>query len=56
MSRRAHVILLALMLAGCKPAYPRHALTLEATSLDGKPLDAAALRGKPWVIALWMPG
>jgi hypothetical protein len=29
---------------------------LRLQTLDGRVLDAEALKGKPWVIRLWLPG
>ena len=57
-ARFGTIALLAIVLgcAACHASYSAHPLALDAVSLDGGALDAQALRGKPWVIALWMPG
>ena len=49
-------VVLGVALVGCRAPYRAHPLALTATQLDGGALDVQALRGKPWVIALWMPG
>jgi hypothetical protein len=44
------------LLAGCTYRLPPRPLQLSATDPDGKSLTAEALRGKPYVISLWLPG
>lgn len=41
---------------GCTRAPQPTALRLEATTLDGRPVDAASMKGTPQVVALWLPG
>jgi len=54
------VLALALLGAGCAKNYetPNAPVpeAFRAQRLDGVTLDRAALRGKPWVINLWMVG
>lgn len=42
--------------AGCTYRLPPRPLQLTATDLDGKAVTAEGLRGKPYVISLWLPG
>ncbi len=54
---RAWAAALALALAaGCTYRLPPRPLQLTATDLDGKAVTAEGLRGKPYVISLWLPG
>ncbi len=55
--RRAMVLALSGGLsAACSYRLPPRALQLNAIDLDGKTVAAEALRGKPYVISLWLPG
>ncbi len=63
MRMRAHVAMVlgsiaALLLAGCqKVDRPNRPLPdFKATRLDGTKLTRESLRGKPWLINLWVPG
>lgn len=38
------------------PLQPQPAVTLSGTFSDGTPLTLAALKGRPWVVNLWLPG
>ena len=48
--------LAASLVGGCKPRFAPRPLELTGYYLDGTGLDVGTLRGKPWVITLWMPG
>ena len=37
-----------------EPAYPP--LTLRGSFSDGTPLSMETLRGRPWVVNVWLPG
>lgn len=54
--KRLSGIMLVLALAACRVPYRAHPLALQATALDGGAISTETLRGRPWVIALWMPG
>ena len=59
MPARARIGLLALvLLAGCEryDRLDRPLPKFTATTLDGRTLDADALKGKPWLVNLWVPG
>jgi hypothetical protein len=47
---------LALSSSGCHQAPPKKPLELTGYYLNGQGLDVGTLRGKPWVINLWLPG
>lgn len=52
------LLLLAVLAGGCESyERPRRPLPegFAMQVLDGGRLDAAALRGRPWVINLWVP-
>lgn len=46
------------LLAGCEryDRLDRPLPRFSATTLDGKAIDSDSLRGKPFVINLWVPG
>jgi hypothetical protein len=50
------VLLLAAI--GCEARYTPRPLpsTFAVRRLDGERLDAAQMRGKPWLVNLWLPG
>jgi len=57
MGRTVFILLLSgALLGGCKPRFAPRPLELTGYYLDGTGLDVGTLRGKPWVITLWMPG
>lgn len=57
--RRLHLAAVLAILTGCE-YYERPNRPLprdfSATTLAGQALRGSDLRGKPWVIALWVPG
>ena len=55
--RRA-VALGALLLAGCAgyDRLNRPFPDIHAATLEGRVLDRESLRGRPWLIQLWLPG
>ncbi|MBS2027682.1 MAG: hypothetical protein JST54_07260 [Deltaproteobacteria bacterium] len=38
------------------PARPSTPLLLKGSFSDGTPLELDALKGRPWVVNLWLPG
>ena len=53
------LVLLCVLLAGCeyverpRRGIPEH---FEAQSLTGETIDRNTLKGKPWVVNIWVPG
>jgi hypothetical protein len=47
-----------LAVLGCEARYTPRPLpsSFAARRLDGQRIDAAAMRGRPWLVNLWLPG
>jgi hypothetical protein len=50
------MVLLALV--GCEARYAPRPLpaSFAVRKLDGERLDPAAMKGRPWLVNLWLPG
>ena len=51
-------LLAVVALSACDRVEPRDRPLpkIEAATLDGERLDLDSLRGKPWIINVWVPG
>jgi hypothetical protein len=56
--RRLPALLLFLLGAACQRSYTPRPLpeSFSARRLDGSSVTAATMRGRPWLVNLWMPG
>ncbi|HUM10177.1 MAG TPA: hypothetical protein VLT82_04410 [Myxococcaceae bacterium] len=56
--RRPFVLVLLLLGAACQRSYPQRPLpdSFSARGLDGTSVTPATMRGRPWLVNLWMPG
>ncbi|HSP18822.1 MAG TPA: hypothetical protein VLQ79_04865 [Myxococcaceae bacterium] len=56
--RRLPVLLLLLLGAGCQRSYTPRPLpeSFSARRLDGASVTPQTMRGRPWLVNLWMPG
>ncbi|MGZ3445224.1 MAG: hypothetical protein ACXWK5_06550 [Myxococcaceae bacterium] len=56
--RRLPVLLALVFGAACQRSFPPRPLpdSFSARSLDGASVTPKTMRGKPWLVNLWMPG
>ncbi|HZX40403.1 MAG TPA: hypothetical protein VFE93_01115 [Myxococcaceae bacterium] len=56
--RRPSVLVLLLLGAACQRSYTPRPLpdSFSARGLDGASVTPATMRGRPWLVNLWMPG
>ncbi|HET6983543.1 MAG TPA: hypothetical protein VFI53_15475 [Myxococcaceae bacterium] len=56
--RRLSVLLLLVLGVACQRSYSPRPLpeSFRARSLDGASVTPETMRGRPWVVNLWMPG
>ena len=56
--RRLPVLLLLVLGAACQPSYTPRPLpdSFSARGLDGASVTPKSMRGRPWLVNLWMPG
>jgi hypothetical protein len=57
-ARAVSGVLVLLAMLGCEARYAPRPLpeTFAVRRLDGQRLDPAAMRGRPWLVNLWLPG
>ncbi|HTS79507.1 MAG TPA: hypothetical protein VMH40_02815 [Myxococcaceae bacterium] len=56
--RRLLVLLLLVLGSACQQSYAPRPLpeSFRARMLDGSSVTPATMRGRPWLVNLWMPG
>ncbi|HET9158541.1 MAG TPA: hypothetical protein VFN91_17830 [Myxococcaceae bacterium] len=56
--RRLSVLLLLVLGAACQRSAPARPLpaSFRARGLDGASVTPETMRGRPWLVNLWMPG
>jgi len=56
--RRLPVLVLFLLAAACQRSFTPRPLpdSFSARRLDGSSVTPATMRGRPWLVNLWMPG
>ena len=57
-ARAAFGAMVLLALAGCEARYTPRPLpaSFAVRKLDGERIDPEAMRGRPWLVNLWLPG
>jgi hypothetical protein len=57
-ARAVSSVVILLTVLGCEARYAPRPLpeTFAVRRLDGQRLDPAAMRGRPWLVNLWLPG
>ena len=57
-ARAVSGLVMLLTVLGCEARYAPRPLpeTFAVRRLDGQRLDPAAMRGRPWLVNLWLPG
>ena len=57
-ARAASLAMVLLALVGCEARYAPRPLpaSFAVRKLDGERLDPAAMKGRPWLVNLWLPG